>query len=67
LGSTRKQLAARAHWSKLTDEGRKTISGKDHLTARIRILDGVSEHEAGKQVEEWSLALLDFVRVSKVH
>jgi uncharacterized protein YjbJ (UPF0337 family) len=57
--------AARAHWSKLTAEDWKTISGKDHLTTGIRIRYGVSEDEAGKQVEEWSRALPDFVRVSK--
>jgi uncharacterized protein YjbJ (UPF0337 family) len=58
--------AARAHWSELTDDDWKTITGgKDRLIARIQGRYGVSEQDAGRQVEEWSLALPDFIHVSK--
>lgn len=58
--------AARAHWSKLTDDDWKIISGrKEQLAARIEHRYGIAKQEADRQVEEWAVALPDFVHVSK--
>jgi uncharacterized protein YjbJ (UPF0337 family) len=58
--------SARAHWSKLTGEDWQAITGKkDQLTARIQHRYGIAKQEAGKQVDEWTRALTDFVQPSK--
>ncbi len=58
--------SARAHWSKLTDDDWRTITGKkEHLTARVQERYGIAKEEAERQVDEWSRALQDIVETSK--
>jgi len=54
--------SARANWSELTDDDWKGITGsKEQLAARIQQRYGISREAAGRQIDEWSSALLDFV------
>jgi uncharacterized protein YjbJ (UPF0337 family) len=54
--------SARAHWSKLTDDDWKAITGsKEQLAARIQQRYGISREAAGRQIDAWSSALLDIV------
>lgn len=58
--------SARAHWSKLTDQDWETIGGKqEQLVGRIQERYGISKDAAGKQVDEWSRALLELGEVSE--
>ena len=55
--------AARAHWSKLTDEDWQTVAGKkEQLVARIQERYGIPTGEAEKQVDEWSGAMYGIER-----
>jgi uncharacterized protein YjbJ (UPF0337 family) len=52
--------SARAHWSVLTDDDCKAITGKKtQLVSRIQQRYGISREAAGHQVEEESNGLLD--------
>lgn len=52
--------SARAHWSVLTDDDWKAITGKKaQLVSRIKQRYGISREAAEHQVEEWSNGLLD--------
>ena len=60
--------SARAHWSQLTEDDWKTITGKkEQLVARVQERYGVAKEEAAKQVDRWSDALQDIVATSKTH
>jgi uncharacterized protein YjbJ (UPF0337 family) len=52
--------SARAHWSKLTEEDWRTISGKkEQLIKHVQERYGVTKEEAERQVTAWSLALIE--------
>jgi uncharacterized protein YjbJ (UPF0337 family) len=54
--------AARAHWSKLTDDDWQAMTGtKGHLIGRIQKRYEITRDEAANQVEEWSNGLMDVV------
>ncbi len=58
--------SARAHWSKLTDDDWRTITGKkEHLISRVQERYSLAKEEAERQVDEWSRALQDIVETSK--
>jgi uncharacterized protein YjbJ (UPF0337 family) len=58
--------SARAHWSKLTDDDWKAITGKkEHLVGRIQMRYGIAKQKAERQVDDWSSALQDIVERSK--
>lgn len=58
--------SARAHWSKLTDEDSKAISGKkEQLVECIQTRYGITKEEAGRQVDAWLPALQDIAQASK--
>ncbi len=60
--------SARAHWSQLTDDDWKAITGKKaQLVGRIQQRYGIAKEEAEKQVDHWSDALQDILDTSKVH
>jgi uncharacterized protein YjbJ (UPF0337 family) len=60
--------SARAHWSKLTDDDWRTITGeKEQLVGRIQERYGIAKEEAGRQVDEWSSALQNIVEASRTH
>jgi uncharacterized protein YjbJ (UPF0337 family) len=60
--------SARAHWSKLTDDDWQAMTGiKGHLIGRIQKRYEVTREEAGRQVEQWSEALLDIVEAPRTH
>jgi uncharacterized protein YjbJ (UPF0337 family) len=54
--------AARAHWSKLTDDDWLATTGtKGHLIGCIQKRYEITRDEAVKQVEDWLDALMDVV------
>jgi uncharacterized protein YjbJ (UPF0337 family) len=58
--------SARAHWSQLTDADWQTITGnKEQLIKQIETQYGITKDEAAKQVEEWSVALIDIRQPAK--
>lgn len=60
--------SARAHWSKLTDEDWKAITGKkEHLVGYIQKRYGIAKEEAERQVDKWADAVQDIVEASKTH
>lgn len=60
--------SARAHWSKLTDDDWRAITGsKGHLAGRIQKRYGVTREEAEGQLDEWSDGLMDIVEASSTN
>jgi uncharacterized protein YjbJ (UPF0337 family) len=60
--------SARAHWSKLTDDDWRAMTGiRGHLIGRIQKRYEITREEAEQQVELWSDALLDIVGASTTH
>ena len=58
--------SARAHWSILTDEDSRALTGKKaELVEKIQHRYGITKQEAESQVDEWSQGLMDVVRASK--
>ena len=58
--------AARARWSKLTDDDWHAITGtKGHLIGRIQKRYGITREEAESQVDEWSGGLTDIVEAPR--
>lgn len=52
--------SARAHWGKLTEADWKTITGtKQQLVACVQERYGVTPEVAARQVEDWSVSLMD--------
>lgn len=49
---------ARQRWGKLADNDIQTLTGqKEELVGKIQEAYGIARAEAGKQADEWSLAL----------
>jgi len=58
--------SARAHWSRLTEDDWRTITGKkEHLVECVQKRYGIAKEEAEKQVDQWSSALQDIAEASK--
>jgi uncharacterized protein YjbJ (UPF0337 family) len=59
--------SARAHWSRVTDDDWRTITGrKEQLVGRVLARYGIAKQEAERQVDKWADALLDIAPASRV-
>jgi uncharacterized protein YjbJ (UPF0337 family) len=60
--------SARAHWSRLTEDDWRTITGKkEPLVECVQKRYGIAKEEAEKQVDQWSCALQDIAEASRTH
>jgi uncharacterized protein YjbJ (UPF0337 family) len=60
--------SARAHWSKLSEDDWKTITGKkDDLAGCIQKRYGIAKEDAEKQIDKWSGALLEVAETLRTH